>query len=126
MSSGLELMSESYDESQARFAAATREQGAALARGDHVTANAMYDEARAALAALRSRHASDNGVAALRQLLDDDSLATVKTAAYFLLPDCEDEAVAALEKVERSGGPAIAFDAKMILGEWRDGSLRIV
>jgi hypothetical protein len=50
--------------------------------------------------------------------------ASIAFAALYLLPDREAEAIEALTRVAR-GGELVAFDAEMVLKEWRAGHLKI-
>lgn len=104
------------------FAEATKARGEALERGDHRSANRAYDRSRKA--ALSLQNGDDRGEASFVQLLSSDCLSTRMTAAFFLLPLRELDAIRALEDVVRLGTPLISFSAEMILAEWRRGALR--
>jgi hypothetical protein len=86
---------------------------------DPAATGEAYDKAAAALRALRTLPDQGNGF--LLACLQDADPSVVSWAAAALLPN--EEAVKALERVAR-GDNFVAFDAEMILDEWRAGRFK--
>ena len=110
-------------DAELRFIEFAREHGRATLSGTARETNKAYDNAITALRELRQT--PDKGVSALIRHLQDDDLSVVNWSALCLLPFRELEAVAALERVARSGQRHTGFAAEMTLREWGAGRLKV-
>ncbi len=86
---------------------------------DPAATGLAYDKAAAALRMLRTL--PDRGQSFLFACLEDPDPSVVSWAASSLLPNSE--AIKALERIAR-GDDFVAFDAGMILEEWRAGRFK--
>jgi hypothetical protein len=105
-------------EFERRFLEAAKLHGR-LMREDPAATGVAYDKAAAARTALRTL--PDRGQHFLLACLADSDASVVKWAAASLLPD--KRAVEALKRVAL-GNDFVAFDAEMILEEWRAGRFK--
>ena len=85
-------------------------------------ANTAYYELRSILKKLRCQ--PDRGESFLTELLQNHNIAVATWAATHLLPIHEEMAVKKL-KFLAAGDDLIAFDAEIVLDEWRSGRLVI-
>jgi hypothetical protein len=106
-----------------QFIDAARQHGRATRDGDAAATSDAYKRITNALKELRS--CADKGESFLIESLADDDLSVVTWSALYLLPFKEKDAVAALERVAKSGMPRIAFSAEITLKEWRAGRLSV-
>lgn len=95
--------------------------GTATQQGDYKLANKSHDE----LLKIKKRLYAfgEDGVAVLLRLLYDEDDAISCWAATHLLPIKPDEAMCVLSALSQKRG-IIAFDAKMVLCEWKAGRLK--
>ena len=96
--------------------------GGATQSGDAKACNLAYDRIIAALTILRKL--PDRGEAALSELVNHPDESVRTWAATHLLPLDEISACKALEDVAKGAG-LVAFDAMMVLKEWRTGRLKL-
>lgn len=94
----------------------------ATEEGNSDAANKAYDKNMEALKELRKL--PDKGKVILSRLLSHENVGVRVSAATHLLPLDEKKAVRVLEEVSKLPG-LVAFDAKMVLQEWRAGRLQI-
>jgi len=94
--------------------------GKATLSGDYKSGNAAFDELATLIPIIR-KYGKD-GATALLSLLDDTNDSVVCWAATSLLKSNEAEAVAALERVAKTPG-ILAFNASMVLKQWKTGQL---
>ena len=106
-----------------RYIAAATEHGRCTESGDFKKGNAAYDRMIAALAELRAR--SDRGELVLMQLLDHPNEWVRLDAATHLLPLRVELASTILENLASGPQSHVEFDAKMVLREWRAGTLNV-
>jgi len=109
--------------SRDRYVAETVEHGRCTENGNFRKGNAAFDRMLAVLAELR-RHV-DRGESVLVELLDHPNEWVKLGAATHLLPLREELANAVLEKLASGPRSMIEFNAKMVLQEWRNGSLKV-
>jgi hypothetical protein len=67
----------------------------------------------------------NNGEELLKVFLTSDCNWTKLWASTFLLKHFEQESILVLEDIESKCIPAISFDAKMVLQEWKKGNLKM-
>ena len=96
--------------------------GAATQRGDYKAANKSYGKLIAVLAKIRVK--GKDGEASLLNLVRDQNESVPCWAATHSLPFAESSALAVLEALALRVGP-IAFDAKMVVQQWKKGQLVI-
>jgi hypothetical protein len=106
-----------------RYIAAAAEHGRCTENGDFKRGNAAYDRMIAALAELRGR--ADRGQSVLVELLVHPNRWVRLDAAVHLLPLRTELATTTLETLASGPRSEMAFEAKMILREWRAGRLKI-
>ena len=106
-----------------RFIDAARRHGQATQSGEPNLANAAHSDLVAALREIR--HSPDRGTKFLIGQLNSDDASVVTWAALYLLPDRENEASEALQRVAKLGLPRVSFGADMTLTEWRAGRLEV-
>ena len=94
--------------------------GKAILEGDSDTANQNYDKLKTVLQKIREF--GNEGGLALLSLLEEDNQSIRCWAATDSLKFDENKAKKALKKLSKEDG-IIAFDAKMVLKEWKKGTL---
>ena len=96
--------------------------GEATLEGDSTVANQNYDKLKTVLKQIKEF--GDDGGLALLSLLEDNNQSIRCWAATDSLRFNESKAKKALKKLSKEDG-IIAFDAKMVLKEWRKGTLKL-
>lgn len=94
--------------------------GAATLAGDYKVANKSHDKLVALVPFIRGY--GKNGEVALALLAEDSDDAVACWAATHLLKVDEMKATTVLRRLAGKGGP-IAFNAEMVLKQWRKGEL---
>jgi hypothetical protein len=115
-------MNPSIEDVLRTYAASARAHGVATENGDYKKANREHDKVIVALHKLRSF--GEAGHRALLDLLKDPQAHVRCWAATHLLDTHSERAVEILESLASSPG-IVAFTARMVLSEWRNGELRI-
>lgn len=105
------------------YIAAAHVHGEASVKGDNEEANEAYSKLIAIVRQLRQ--APDQGAADLKEALKNEDAHVQCWAATHLLPLDETIAVSTLERLAADSASLAGFDAKMVLREWRAGSLTI-
>lgn len=106
-----------------RFIAKAVEHGRCAESGDYRRGNVAFDQMLAALAELRAR--ADRGESVLIELLNHPNGWVRLGAATHLLPLRAQLACTVLENLASGPQSQLEFDAKMVLREWRAGSLNV-
>lgn len=109
-------VSEKYVEAAIKHGAASRE-------GDYKTANKAHKALMDALKEMRSL--PDKGVPELLALINHSDSFVVCWAATHLLPTQEMIAKEVLEELSKNESDLAAFDASMVLREWKAGRLKV-
>ena len=109
------LLEEEYREAAERH-------GTNTISGDYKKTNKAYDDLVKVLH--RMRQLDDRGESILLRAAQDHTNSVACWAATHLLPLSEQEAIKVLERIASGQGP-IAFDAEMVLEEWRAGRLTV-
>lgn len=110
------------DELIANYIGAAKIHCEATNNGNSDAANVAYDTIIETLDELRKQ--PDKGHKILSALLNHDDLSVRVWAATHLLPLDEPKAIDSLSVIADKSG-IIAFDAKMVLEEWRLGRLKV-
>jgi len=105
------------------FVDAAAAHGASTDSGDAKGANRAHDRIMKTLAKIKPL--SDQGEGILTALLDHENDSVKGWAATYLLPLNQEAAIATLEDIGAARG-LVAFDAKMVLKLWREGTLKLV
>jgi Domain of unknown function (DUF2019) len=105
------------------YIAAAAEHGRCTESGDYKKGNAAFDRMIAALAELRER--ADRGESVLIELLDHPNGWVRLDAAIHLLPLRAELASKILESLASGPRSEVEFEARMILREWRAGTLNV-
>lgn len=108
---------------ESRFVQFAREHRRSTLEGVADDTNQAYASMVAALRELRQT--PDKGVTFLRKVAVDDDLGVAAWAALYLLPYDESRAIEVLERIASSGIPRLGLNARMTLGEWRAGRLKV-
>jgi hypothetical protein len=90
--------------------------------GNSAASNRAHDRLHRALRELRTQ--PDRGETTLLGLVNHANESVCGWAATHLLPLTPDVAIAVLERLA-SGSGDVAFDARMVLKEWRAGRLKL-
>jgi hypothetical protein len=96
--------------------------GECTLNGRYQKGNVHFDKMIAAVKQIRLH--GDEGTAALIQLMSDNDDSVAASAATYCLPCVPDEALKVLSAVAAKEG-MIAFDARMVIQEWRKGNLKL-
>jgi predicted transcriptional regulator len=96
--------------------------GEATNEGDYKVANASHDKLMTALSEIRKF--GNEGDIALLALSDDENDSVKCWAATHSLKYNKDKAEKVLLDLSKKSGP-IAFNAEMVLSEWKKGTLEI-
>lgn len=110
------------NESSQMYEGAARRHGAATESGDHVGANAAYEDLVEALKAMRA--ACDKGLRALVELTSNENLSVRVWAATHLLPLDSRAAIAVLSEAAQGAG-LVSFSASIVIKEWNAGRLKL-
>ncbi len=94
--------------------------GKATLAGDYKAANKNHDKLISLVPMIRDY--GKEGVAALARLAEDADDAVVCWSATHLLKSNEAKAIAALNRLTAKSGP-MAFNAEMVLKQWKKGEL---
>jgi hypothetical protein len=105
-----------------RFEQAAIDHGKYMKTGNSAACNRAYDKGRQALRELRIQ--PDRGQTALLGLLNHDDDSVRVWAATDLLSLNSELAIPVLERIAAGAG-VVAFDALMVLKEWRAGRLKV-
>lgn len=89
--------------------------------GDHLKTNAAHD---ALVEVCRAIKEKDSSLKVLLPLLEHNEISVRGWAATHLLPVAESSATKVLEVIA-NGDDLFALSAKMVLKEWRDGTLKL-
>ena len=106
-----------------RYIAAAAEHGRCTDSGDYKRGNAAYDRMIAALGELRG--CADRGESVLIELLEHPNGWVRLGSATHLLPLRAELASTTLENLASGPRSQLEFGAKMVLREWRAGTLNV-
>jgi hypothetical protein len=104
-----------------RYIAAASQHGACSETGDYKVGNAAYDRMTKAQQDLKKL--PDRGVAVLMKLIEHPNDWVKSAAGAHLLALREELACAVLERLAAGSSRHVAYDAKLVLREWRAGHL---
>jgi hypothetical protein len=96
--------------------------GVGTMSGDSKATNASYKKMMATLAEMKGHHPS--APIELMKLLNDPNPSVASWAATHLINFCESDSLLTLERIAKSDSGLIAFDAKMVLEERRNGRFK--
>lgn len=117
-----QVSSKPLTEAVAKYVESAITHGECTESGDHRTANRAYDEVMGSLRLIRA--AGDAGREELLKLLEHANDSVRCWAGTHLLKSDGRAAKKVLKKLASKPG-LVAFDAKMVLSEWRKGNLKI-
>src|SRR6266852_3714876 len=105
-----------------RYIDAASQHGDCTERGDYKVGNAAYERLTRARGELKQL--PDRGEGVLMKLVAHPNEWVRAAASEHLLPLREQLGIALLEQLAASPSRQVAFDAKMVLREWRAGRLK--
>jgi len=107
----------------AEYRLCAKKHGEATMEGDYKLANENYDKLVKLLQKIRQF--GNDGDIALLSLIEDENQSVRCWAATDSLKYDKRKAVKVLKKLSKEEG-IIAFDAKMVLSEWKKGNLKLL
>lgn len=122
MTKRLDVQHADLDSLLAEYADAAVTQRRASREGKHKVANPAYERLSAVVRELRAR--GPDGPDALLRLLSDPRIEVRGWAAAHALEFAPERASAVLEEIAAGPSSLEEFSAKMVLQQWRAGSLR--
>ena len=91
----------------------------ATENGDYKTGNKAYQKKIVAISYLKEHNSVDK----LLEYLNHSNIRVRLSAATYLLPKYEKEAIQVLEQIAEGTG-ILSFNAEMTISEWRKGNLK--